>query len=556
MAKAPTKVKKKPSASKLKVQSASKPREEVKLDPKTAEANKKQLELALAIPKVVSLKPGSKETISSSKLTQTKAADIKKQVLALAQTGKKNEGKVEKVPKSAEDYAAEKNDKKESGGTKPCENGGKKKKKGDDENNDKSSDGKKTHKKSSVEEKKDDGKKTDEKSSDGKKTHKKSSGEDKTDDGKKTNKKSSGEEKKDDGNGKKTNKKSSAEEKKDDAVGSDPSTQPAARKGVLRNPGGKPAPKVDVTPPTKRVLIKSPDPSQTPSTTASEESLHAKKKREAEEALLTRKDLREACKKARLEADFDAAGMGSFLQNFADDPADPKCGQVLASKMASKLAEAPPQKMESEDEDEEESEDSSDGQEEEGMDTDDEEEEEAEAEEECEGGEEGRNARVAKRRWTMQMRRRRRKKKKKKKVVTVMKRRKRLRVQRRMQRWQVKRMSVREKKKALAKMIHVWRATKWKNPTAKSLLQRQQGPKLWQKKFGILRPTKESGTSSQSLPKQRLSRSSWRRTSKRTRTLCLGCGSTVGKSGTKSPSLSSRSRNNPTWQGLSGRPFR
>ena len=395
MAKAPTKVKKKPSASKLKVQSASKPKEEVKLDPKTAEANKKQLELALAIPKVVSLKPGSKETISSSKLTQTKAADIKKQVLALAQTGKKNEGKVEKkspkgkeekVPKSTEDYAAEKNDKKESGGTKPCENGGKKKKKGDDENNDKSSDGKKTHKKSSVEEKKDVGKKTDEKSSDGKKTHKKSSGEDKTDDGKKTNKKSSGEEKKDDGNGKKTNKKSSAEEKKDDAVGSDPSTQPAARKGVLRNPGGKPAPKVDVTPPTKRVLIKSPDPSQTPSTTASEESLHAKKKREAEEALLTRKDLREACKKARLEADFDAAGIGSFLQNFADDPADPKCGQVLASKMASKLAEAPPQKMESEDEDEEESEDSSDGQEEEGMDTD---EEEEEAEEECEGGEEG-----------------------------------------------------------------------------------------------------------------------------------------------------------------------
>ena len=163
-------------------------------------------------------------------------------------------------------------------------------------------------------------------------------------------------------------------------MGSDPSTQPAARKGALRKPGGKPAPKVDVTPPTKRVLIKSPDPSQTPSTTASEESLHAKKKREAEEALLTRKDLREACKKARLEADFDAAGIGSFLQNFADDPADPKCGQVLASKMASKLAE-PPQKMESEEEDEEESEDASDGQEEDEVDTDEEE------EEECDGGE-------------------------------------------------------------------------------------------------------------------------------------------------------------------------
>ena len=70
--------------------------------------------------------------------------------------------------------------------------------------------------------------------------------------------------------------------------------------------------------------------------------------------------------------------MESFLEKFADDPADPKCGQVLASKMASKLAE-PPQKMESEDE--EESEDASDGQEEDEVDTDEEE------EEECDGGE-------------------------------------------------------------------------------------------------------------------------------------------------------------------------
>ena len=59
-----------------------------------------------------------------------------------------------------------------------------------------------------------------------------------------------------------------------------------------------------------------------------------------EEALLQRKDLQEACNRAMMEAELDAANMNDFLEKFADDPNDPKAGSVLATKMSSKLAAA------------------------------------------------------------------------------------------------------------------------------------------------------------------------------------------------------------------------
>ena len=121
------KVQKKPS-SKGKVKGTEKSKTEgVKLDPNAAEKNKKQLELALALPKVVSLKPGSKETIASSKLTAAKAAQIKDKVLALAKASSEQKTQVESESKQGQKTSQgntnEKKEKEEKSGSEKNEKG-------------------------------------------------------------------------------------------------------------------------------------------------------------------------------------------------------------------------------------------------------------------------------------------------------------------------------------------------------------------------------------------------------------------------------------------------
>ena len=157
-----------------------------------------------------------------------------------------------------------------------------------------------------------------------------------------------------------------------------------------------------VTPPTKRVSRKSPEAPPVVSSTASSRSSKtrtaeelSRAKARAEKALMERSDLEEAARAAAEDAEFDAAGMGGYLElikkghteSGRDHDADTKGAMMECAQKRAEKAEAEKEDEEEEQEEQEEEDEEEVGIEEGGQEEDEDEDEEDQAGDADEGDE-------------------------------------------------------------------------------------------------------------------------------------------------------------------------